>query len=253
MEVNSRDIELERQIDAYIKGRLTDEETRQLWVTLLQRPGYLSLLQTEIELSQLYNAKTSVWERYGKWFASAAAAILLITALHFFTVDKIAPSTGLAEPTINLLENLASAEVTRSPGSDPGPADSLLNAGFKAAVSGEIERAGNLFQQVIQDHKGSPAVSKAQLNLGILQYNTGNYEASIELFNKTISGTATADSLLLERAFWYLGNAYANVGQLKEAQRAVEKAYRSGKIYRKESLIFLERLEHKLKNIHKDD
>ncbi len=33
----SRDLELEQQIDAYIKGKLTEEEAQRLWEELLKR------------------------------------------------------------------------------------------------------------------------------------------------------------------------------------------------------------------------
>lgn len=252
MKEKSRDINLEHQIDAYIKGQLSDEEAKQLWVELLKRPEYIAMLKTQVDLARLYQSNASAGGRYWKWITSAAAMVLLIVTIHILTVDTVRPVGVYTETTINMMHHMASAEVTRSSETDLDPADSLLNAGFKAAVSGNIEESAAIFQRVITEYSDASAVSKARLNLGILQYNSGNYNASIDNFRRAIAQGGD-DSLLTEQSYWYLSNAYVNTDRLEEARNAVKKSYESGKIYKKESFRLLKRLDYELGNIDYDN
>lgn len=252
MDENSRDIALEQRIDAYINGELSEEEAKELWVELLKQPENISRLQTEIDLARMYRQDKSLLNRYWKWFASAAAVILLIISINVLMSDHVNPIKTWTESSIDVVSNMASAEVTRSSETMLNPADSLLNAGFKAAVSGDLENAGQIFQRVADDFANTSAASKAHLNLGILQYNSGDYASSIESFNKAIS-QAQGDSLIMEQSYWYKSNALVNSDLFKEARDAVEKSYQYGRIYKNQSLKLLKRLDYELGNIDYDN
>ena len=252
MDENSRDIALEQKIDAYIKGQLTDEEAKELWVELLKQPENISRLQTEIDIARIYRAEPSLLKQYWKWFASAAAVILLVISINVLMFDNVNPVKTWTESSINIVNNMASAEVTRSSETMLDPADSLLNAGFKAAVSGSLETATQIFHRVTNDFTDTSAASKAHLNLGILQYNSGDYASSIENFNNAIS-LGEGDSLILERSYWYKGNALINSGLMKEARDAVDKSYQYGQLYKNQSLKLLKRLDYELGNIDYDN
>lgn len=249
---NSRDIDLEKKIDAYIKGQLPEEEVEQLWVELMKHPEYIGLLQTEIDLSRTYQQQSTTNSYYWKWIAAAAAVILLVVTINVLSPNKPGPVSMWTQSNINMAENMASAEVTRSTTTVLDPADSLLNTGFKAALSGQIDKAMNIFQRIVKQYDTTRAVSKAHLNLGILQYNTGAYLKSVDSFNNAIS-TAGDDSLLIERSYWYLSNAFVNTNQLKQARMAVEQAFSMGDIYKKQSFKLLKRLDYELGNIDFDN
>lgn len=242
---NSRDLKLEQQIDAYIKGQLSDEEAEQLWVQLMQQPDYIKLLHTEIDVARIYKSKSNAGHSYWRWAAAAAAIILLAVALSLFMPGEPKPLKTWGESQINIAENMASAEVTRSASAPLEPADSLLNLGYKTAVSGELDKAMEIFRGIVSDYQDAPAVSQAYLNLGILQFNSGEYDNSISSFTSAISN-ASDNALLVERSYWYLGNAFVNTERFEEARNAVEEAYKRGKIYKKESYKLLKRLEQEL-------
>lgn len=255
MDNKSRDIELEQRIDAYVKGRLSEDEAEQLWIQLMKQPEYIPLLETEVDLAKFHTRKqqaTNDTSYYWKWIASAAAVILLFITINVLTTADQEPLNAWSINHISLEENLSSAEVTRSSVSALEPADSLLNAGFKAAVSGQNDSAIAIFEQIATNSNSVAAVSKAHLNLGILKYNSGNFSGSIKDFNKAIS-TAADDSLLIEQSYWYLGNAHLNTGQIKQARNAVEHAFRMGNIYKKEASKLLKRLDYELGTIDFDD
>lgn len=245
---------IEQRIDAYIKGQLSDEEVQDLWMQLVKHPEYISLLQTELDLTRIYNQKAqsqNTTGHYWKWIASAAAVIVFIITLNILTTNDLQPLKSLGQTNINLVENLASAEVTRS-GTALDPADSLLNTGFKAAISGQIETAIRIFEDIIVRYDSTRAVPKAYLNLGILKYNSGDFDGCIESFNQAISN-ARDDSLLIEQSYWYLGNAFVNTNELPKARDAVKKAFEMGETYKKEAFRLLKRLDYELGNIDFDN
>ncbi|MDX1672716.1 MAG: hypothetical protein R3211_10270, partial [Balneolaceae bacterium] len=54
---NASDLEIEKLIDAYINGNLSDEEAESLWVQLIKHPEYLDHLETEIALKEMIQKK----------------------------------------------------------------------------------------------------------------------------------------------------------------------------------------------------
>src|SRR5699024_277763 len=151
-----RNITLEKKIDAYIKGRLNEEEAQQLWEELLKHPEYIELLNTELAVRSIHRKNTKATLKKEKesqasfihslqnsWKCAGAAAAIVILA---FTINLLQNSTNpylqsLAVNNINLSENLISASVLRSEHRQQiAPEDSLLNLGYKAAVDGELSK-----------------------------------------------------------------------------------------------------------------
>ncbi len=247
----SRDIELEKKIDAYLKGKLSAEEVDALWVELMKKPEYIKLLETEMDLKRLYrqkqNEQSTSTTYYWKWIAAAAAVALIVLSINLFDTNSHKPLQQWAAAEIDVSQNLASAEVTRSFGRLT-PADSLLNLGFKEALEGNADRAREIYRRIVQEYNEADVVAKAYLNLGILQYNAGDFETSISSLNRAVA-INQSDSLLTERSYWYLGNAYINTKQLQQARAAVQQAYNLGSIYKKEAYNMLRRLDYELGNI----
>lgn len=74
MNNDSSNIELQKQIDDYIKGNLSEDEARELWKELLKQPESIDRLQTKIDLTRYHqqadNPKNT-FSQYYKWFAAA--------------------------------------------------------------------------------------------------------------------------------------------------------------------------------------
>lgn len=262
----SRDIELEQKIDAYVKGKLTEEEAQKLWGKLLQHPEYIELLKTELgvrsilakrssndnstsaeESSIIYSIQYS-W----KWMAAAAAVAILVVSINFFQLDTNKSLQSEVPGKFNLAENLASAEVFRSQKTETLPADSLLNRGFEAAISGNISKAIAAYDKIISKYSTESAATKAYLNKGIIQYNSGGFGESIASF-KAVIDRNTEREVLEEKAYWYLGNAYINIEQLEKAREAIHKVYSMDGIYRKPSFRLLKKLDYQLGNVDFDN
>lgn len=261
---NSRDLDLEKQIDAYIKGHLSADEAEKLWQALLFRPDYIELLETELYIKRIIEEQESAdkegsvpvqpLEKFGslfkhswKWMAAAASIALLIISLNFFQGNEEQNLNDLLQGEINMVENLASPEVMRSQDTDTKVSgiDSLLNLGFKAAISGDVEKALGFYNNVIDNYSSAPHVSMAYLNLGIIQYNRENYEEASVAFNNAIQRVQD-DRMLKEKAYWYLGNAYINQDRLKEGRKAILSAFNLNGIYKNPAERLLKKIDEKL-------
>jgi len=265
----SRDLELEKQIDAYIKGKLTEEEAQKLWVKLLQRPDYIDLLDTELGLQSILqnrnlepqNENHSSAEENNiiyslkqskKWIAAAAAVAILVVAVNILQVDTKQQLGELALKDINIAENLSSAQILRSQKTELMPSDSLLNHGFKAAISGDIDKALKMYNKIIEEYGDKPVAVQAYLNKGIIQYNSGSFGESISSFQAVLK-KVEQKPVVEEKAYWYMGNAYINIEKLEEARKAIHKTYAMDGIYRKPAFRLLKKLDHELGNVDFDN
>lgn len=254
----SRNLKLEKKIDAYVRGKLSEEEARQLWKKLMHRPDYIELLNTELGLKAILDKKNSeqtsdsakensiiyTLRRSGKWLAAAAVAVLVVSISTFQTSTHDSLQR-LVPKKFNLADNLASAEIMRSQKTSIHPSDSLLNRGFEAALSGDISRAIAAYNEVIKDYSSEPAATKAYLNKGIIQYNSASFGKSIASFQAVLDN-GSQKTIMREKAYWYMGNAYINIEQLEKARKAIHKVYSMEGIYQKPSSRLLRKLDQKL-------
>jgi len=264
----SRDLELEKQIDAYIKGKLTEEQALELWEKLLENPDYIELLDTELGLKSILEERASSdsaddtdvssakersiiysIQRYWKWMAAAAVVIILVVAVNILRINTSQNLKNVAVKNIQLAENLSSARILRSQSSGLSVADSLLNVGFEAAISGNVGKALAMYNKIITDHGDEPAVVKAFLNRGIIQYNNGKFDHSISSFRKVLANINKKNPILKEKALWYMGNAYINTDRLEQARNAIHSVYAMDGIYRHSAFRLLKKLDYKLGNV----
>lgn len=260
----SRDLELEKQIDAYIKGKLNEEQAQKLWEQLLQRPDYIELLNTELgvksivekggashEKGEASSAEENTFiytlKQSKKWIAAAAAVVILVVAVNILQVDTQQTLEELALKDINIAENLSSAQILRSQKMDITPSDSLLNRGFEAAISGDMDQAITVYNTIIEEYGDKPAAVQAFLNKGIIQYNNGSFSESIASF-KAVLNKVESKPIVREKAHWYMGNAYINLEKLKEARSEIQKTYAMDGIYRKSAFRLLKKLDDELGN-----
>lgn len=258
----SRDIELEKQIDAYIKGKLTEEESRELWEALLQRPDYIELLETELGVKSIMEKRASAdtdrdeqsvadggviytLQKSWKWIAAAAAVALLAVTINVLQLDTERTLREMAVQNIDISTNLASAPVLRSQKASITPADSLLNRGFEAAISGNMNRALAMYDQIIEKFGNEPAAVQALLNKGIIQYNRSEYGNAIGSFEKVLASVRNKP-VAKEKAHWYMGNAYINTDELEKAREAIYEAYSMDGIYRQSAHRILQKLDEQL-------
>lgn len=258
----SRDVELEKQIDAYLKGHLSEEQAQKLWEKMLKNPEYIELLNMEIAVQSMvtepdsgeYSSDTEnrqaiihSLQNSWTWIAAVAAIIIVAVAVNFFRMDSEQTLDELVLNEISLSESLASAPTLRSDQMQVAPADSMLNQGFKAAISGDVSEAMDLYNDIVKEYPDQPAAVQAYLNKGIIKFNRSNYEGAIASFREVVS-KAEETSFLREKGYWYLGNAYVNTDSLSRARDAILETYSMDGIYRNPSADLLQKLDEQLNN-----
>jgi tetratricopeptide (TPR) repeat protein len=265
----SRDLELEKQIDAYVMGKLTEEEAQELWEKLLKNPEYIELLNTELGVKSILDKRSAsnsdtdtpnaeeanilyTIQKYKNWVVAAATVAVLVVAVNILQVDTNQNLKDLSLKEINTRENLSSAQIMRSQKAELTPADSLLNKGFEAAVAGDINKALQTYNEIIEKYGDQPAAVQAYLNKGIIQYNSGDFEEAINSFDAVLDNVEEKP-IVKEKAYWYLGNAYLNTDSLSEARDAIHSAFSMDGIYRKPAFRLLRKLDYELGNIDFDN
>jgi tetratricopeptide (TPR) repeat protein len=260
----SRDLELEKRIDAYIKGKLTEQEAQNLWEKLLLRPDYIELLETELGVKAILENRTdtaqpsaSNAEETGviyslkqsrKWIAAAAAAIVvLVVAISFLQFESQQTIGELAIQNIDISTHLSSTPVLRSQKSEIAPSDSLLNSGFEAAISGNMTKAMQIYDNIIEQYPDKPAAVESHLNKGIIQYNAREFTDAIASF-KLVLQQVRNKPVTKEKAYWYMGNAFINLNEMSKARDAVRNAAQMEGIYYQSASRLLQKLDEELED-----
>lgn len=262
MNNNSEHIEVIKLIDGYVKGQLSEEEKDKLWAYMLENPEYYDLMETEASLDAYLREKTkkeapvrsigsgpmsATW----KWMAAAAAVAVLIVGLNLLSLQN---DQSIREMAMNEISygKIETPDIMRSDTGKPRKIDSLLNLGFEAVVSGEVQNALSIYNNIIDQYSDDPSVARAYLNVGIIQYNKGTYEQAARSFKKAVE-IVEDNKLLEEKAYWYMGNAYINIERLPEARDAIHEAFSIDGIYRKPAFRLLRKLDYDLGNVDYDN
>ncbi|MEX0608186.1 MAG: tetratricopeptide repeat protein [Balneolaceae bacterium] len=254
---NSRELEIRQQIDAYVKGQLSEDEIQDLWNEFAKNPHLLEVLEIESGLKSILEeenkpkkASINVLPSW-TWHAAAAAVILIVALVQLFKVDT---PTELNQFLVANIEpaQIETADALRADGVNLTEADSLLNLGFEALISGDEDRALELFETVINNHEEEPYGSKAYLNKGIILYNEGDYQEASTAFQES-ADRAENNRMISEKAYWYLGNALINIGELEEAREAVFEAYKIDGVFRTPAFRLLQKLNYDLGKYDYDD
>jgi len=239
MNESSRDINIRKKIDAYLKGKLREDEVDALWEEIFKNPRYLEYLQTEVTVQSIVNDKRdsssdknssgnnnsaagpNILRDRRKWYTLAAAVILFTTFIYLFPKVSGDSVRGMAIKKIAITE-IESPDVKRSAKQNIKDSDSLLNLGFDAAVSGDMGRAIKIFTNITEKYKNTTHSAEAYLNLGILFYNQENFDKAARSFNKAAELFKQNDALT-EKAWFYLGNTYIMQNKYNSARKALKK------------------------------
>jgi len=245
--------EILKKIDAYVKGNLTETETEQLWIQLAKHPEMLDVLKTEVALKKMFNeqkasSKKSFFANLPRWswHAAAAAAVILVALIQFFRID---PPTTIEQFTVAEIPaaQLETSNGVRSKDLSISEPDSLLNIGFKLAVSGQTADAMGVYNRVVDMNPGNMYLAMAYFNIGVLHYNQERYLTAEEALN-VVPAYAKEHPMLKEKAWWYLANAYVKQGKFDEARNAADSAYSMDGIFREKAFLLLRKLDFELGN-----
>lgn len=221
IESNTRK-ELEQRIEDYVHGKLSAQEVDELWAVLIQDEYYMDYMKSVANLKKIAQKESSksgntipLFRNRSSLYAMAAAAVILI--IGSFALFDIVSNNTQVQPvgTIEL-------DYYRSSDLENTDAD-ILREVIVMANNGESEKAIELLDSEIADEADPEKRAELLITKGSISYNSGNYDSAIESFNRALEQD-NAGKLVLEKAYWYLGNSYFQQNKMNEALEAFRKA-----------------------------
>lgn len=233
---NKEQIELLRKIDHYIKGNLSQEEINELWKLFLQYPDFYYWFETELHLRELIKkgdkpnflnapseAKIVRISGLQSWLYATAIAIVIVVGLQFFSISEAEALEKSIISSIDITE-LAGVDIFRSDHDNPGVLDLAINAALVTAYENNTDSAILRFRQLYNEPLSSLQKLKVEMNLGILLYNTGNFDEAITFFRSASTNTH-ADIQNREKNLWFLGNSYLQLRDLENARLTLHQVF----------------------------
>jgi tetratricopeptide (TPR) repeat protein len=235
--------ELERKIDLYVNGRLKEDEVDELWAELIQDEYYMDYMKSVANLKSVIDAKKDQSSsasisplqkaiRYG-----AAAAVILIASV----IGVLNMNTS-GELSVSPVEKIGLDVVRDAEGIASSVTNEVIRRAIRMATEGEVQQAITILEDELEQVSGDPQLTaELALSLGSIQYNNGNYEASVTNFEKVVSQN-NIDLLTLEKGYWFLGNTYFQLDRLEDAETAFRNAYELNGAYSRVSKTYMDAL-----------
>lgn len=230
---------IEEKIDQYINGQLNQEEIDELWAELIQDGYHLDYLKTVANLKEAVKKRKQKQkvQRLRRYWSYAAAAVLAL-AIGIIGVFNLSDmSTDISVKPIESIEldYYRSSEGTLNDNAN----NRIIRDAITLANSGEFDQATSLLANELQKAEEPQWIAELNLNLGSLYYNEGNYHQSVGYFKEVLDRESSVDVLTVEKAYWYLGNAYFQLDELDQAKQNIEKAYALNGAYRRVAQSYL--------------
>lgn len=226
---NKEKIEISKQIDAYIRGKLSKREIDSLWLQFLKNPNYYELFETELHLKKLtqnkwHSGELIIDKRDRKtsiklWIMAAAATVIVALTIQFYITESESELDSLALSFIAYNE-MAAGNVDRSDDEHTISVETDMNRAMAAAYMSNADESMEIFN----DLKGSVANesqrARIEFNLAILHYNRSEFELARKSFI-TVKSSNAIDDIYVERAWWFLANTYLKLNDEEEAMEAI--------------------------------
>lgn len=234
--------ELERKIDLYVNGRLDAEQVDELWAELIQDEYYMDYMKSVANLKSLIDDKKdqkSSAEIYSFQkvlrYAAAAAVILIASLVGFYNIN----SPG--EVSVSPLDQIGLDVMRNAEGIAENVKNDVIRRAIQLATEGDVQQAITILEEELEVTEEPQLVADLALSLGSIQYNNGDYAASVTNFEKVVA-QKEIDMLTLEKGYWFLGNTYFQLDRLEEAEIAFRNAHELNGAYSRVSKTYMDAL-----------
>lgn len=235
--------DIRKQIDRYVNGQLSPEETDRLWAELVRDGEQLDYLKSVANVKAIAQRrseqrKTKVTRMY--WYSAVAAAVALLIGVLAYMNFYTSAGTQHVEPVATIELDYYRSDDGNISGRQAE--ENVIQRAIRLANTGNVGKAITLLQDALQSASKPQRIAKLSLNLGSLYYNQGDFEKSVQFYSRVLEQKSDIDVLMLEKTYWYIGNAYFHLDQLDNARTNIEKAYELNGAYRRVSKSYLDAL-----------
>lgn len=200
--------------DYYNKGRYD-------WAAALYHDSYQKSQSTELKEKAIHRLgwcyfKLGQYENAAKTFSAQRANFpqgILVSDAAFMQAESIFRSDNYRE-ALNIYETLPPLdtkeyEVLR-----------LFHAGQAAARTGQLEKALKYFGQLQQQFSDAPEAAQASLEVGMLYYDQGNYDAAWKHFQEVLERADAVSGETTARAQFMIGEIQMQKKQYEDAVKS---------------------------------
>lgn len=261
--------EILKEIERYIKGELSQPEIDALWMEFLKNPEYYHLFETDLHFRQLAKEsksrgrnpfkhpksaeandealstqRTGFTNRVSLWFGAIAAIVIIGFGIHYSLIDKDSTFASYSMSQIDVNE-MTGTDIFRSEEDVAGPLDIAINQGLAYAYSGNDNRAKTIFERVLDRNPNPEQKARAEMNLGILLYNQGEYELASDYLRRAADESEISE-FFEERALWFLANTYLKQDMPEESKIALSRAIEIDGRFRSDAERLLGKIDDRL-------
>ena len=246
---NHNKSDLERKIDLYVNGELSTEEIEDLWAELIQDEYHLDYLKSVANLKAVIERKREQEKvtPIRKYWQYAAAAVIALLMGVLVVLNYPVMQTG---ETVQPIESIE-LDYYRSTENVTGNNSSVIRNAISMANRGQSEEAVNMLRNELDKASDPNWIATLSINLGSIQYNSAHYDQAAQNFERATELQSNVDQLTeeqvlkVEKAYWFLGNAYFQMNQLAKAEEAIRKAYEFNGAYRRVAESYLKALSER--------
>ena len=227
---------LEEKIERYINGELNIEQIDELWVELIQDEYYLDYMKSVANLKEIIitkreqaaKPKVLPFRRYAS-YAAAVATLLIVSVVGVMNYQssydtRLDQAINLNNDSVKPISDI-SLDVVRAVEDPTAIVNEVVKKAIRLASEGNATDAILLLQNELKVTTQPVIVAELALNLGSIQYNYGDYKASITSFKQVVSQD-NINVVTREKGYYFLGNAHFQLNELAEAEIAFMEAYR---------------------------
>lgn len=202
---------------------MSHDEVDELWSELIHDSKALDYLKTAADLSDIdeekhkERLKNTTLNHSPKKYWWLSAAVVLIAGLFFGF--QIAKEPGESVQPVDNIE----LNYYRSADGSSGDKE-ISREAIELANQGKYNMAVRMIDVELNRTDDLHTKSLLLLQSGSILYNTGRYREALFRFDR-ITKNPDVRLLIQERAYWYLGNTYFQLGKPESAKAAFQNAY----------------------------
>ena len=236
MSKDSKKLRIEKRIDQYVNGELSQQEIDDLWAEMIQQEEYIEYLKTSANLKDMIaDEQPSSGKKRGFLFAAAAAVVLLLAVAGVFKFNYF-NNTPRFKPVKTLDLGYKRSPETNSASKHK----KIIRHALDLYKEQKFDKAVGFLKSNLDKATNVDWIAMLDITIGTLYYNNDQFNKATYYFKDVVQRREKVKQVKLDKAYWYLGNAYFQLGMNKKATTAMEKAYEINGAYSRVAKSYLD-------------